>query len=263
MAAKLKRKTQSLKPDQPTQAPPTTPAPQAQPAKGERKRKVFLVDDHPIVRERLGELIAQETDLEVCGEAEEANTALKMIGALQPDIAIVDITLKDTYGIELVKNLKEREGHIPVLVLSMHEASMYGERAIRAGARGYLNKQEASKKVISAIRTILAGEIFVSDQMKSAMLQKMAGGGHRAGGAGLGSSSWNPSWPNRHLHHTIAARAEQLVRLPDLVEREPVRHQRCRIEPPRADHVDQPPHPLLAARAERRDDPVVAQAGRE
>ena len=143
---------------------------------GDPKRKVFLVDDHPIVRERLGELISQESDLIVCGEAEDANTALKSIGALQPDIAIVDITLKDTYGIELIKNLKEKESHIPVLVLSMHEESMYGERAIRAGAKGYLNKQEASKKVISAIRTILAGGIFVSEAMKAAMLQKMAGG---------------------------------------------------------------------------------------
>jgi len=142
---------------------------------------VFLVDDHPIVRERLGELIAQESDLVVCGEAEDAVSALKLIGQLQPDIAIVDITLKDTYGIELIKNLKEKESHIPVLVLSMHEESMYGERAIRAGAKGYLNKQEASKKVVNAIRTILAGDIFVSDQMKSAMLQKMSGG-HRPEG---------------------------------------------------------------------------------
>jgi len=183
MAAKSKRTSDSPRQEAAPAKPPAKPAAAAAvavaptvAAKGERKRKVFLVDDHPIVRERLGELIAQEADLEVCGEAEDANTALKMIGALQPDIAIVDITLKDTYGIELIKNLKERESHIPVLVLSMHEESMYGERAIRAGAKGYLNKQEASKKVISAIRTILAGDIFVSEQMKSAMLQKMAGG---------------------------------------------------------------------------------------
>jgi DNA-binding NarL/FixJ family response regulator len=128
------------------------------------------------VRERLGELIAQEADLEVCGEAEDAIGAMQSIGALQPDLAVVDITLKDTYGIELIKTLKDREGHIPVLVLSMHDESLYGERAIRAGAKGYLNKQEASKKVISAIRTILAGEIFVSDKMKADILQKMSGG---------------------------------------------------------------------------------------
>jgi DNA-binding NarL/FixJ family response regulator len=155
----------------------TAPATAAgEPAKGPPKRKVFLVDDHPMVRERLAELIRQEADLEVCGEAEDAVTALKAIAALKPDLAIVDITLKDTYGIELIKTLKERDARLPVLVLSMHEESLYGERAIRAGARGYLNKQEASKKVITAIRTILSGEIFVSEQMKSAMLRKMAGG---------------------------------------------------------------------------------------
>jgi DNA-binding NarL/FixJ family response regulator len=189
MSTKPKRSSKSNPPSPRPAAPaPAAPAPAAaaEPAKAERKRKVFLVDDHPMVRERLAELISQEADLTVCGEAEDSITALKLIGQLQPDLAIVDITLKDTYGIELVKNLKEREGHIPVLVLSMHEESMYGERAIRAGARGYLNKQEASKKVVSAIRAILAGDIFVSDQMKSAMLQKMAGAGQR-GGEGGGS----------------------------------------------------------------------------
>ncbi len=166
MAAKSKNK--------PSDAPKSQSAAPAQPAG--QKRRVFLVDDHPIVRERLAELISQETDLEVCGEAEDAVAALKAINALQPDIAIVDITLKDTYGIELIKTLRERESHVPVLVLSMHDESLYGERAIRAGAKGYLNKQEASKKVIAAIRTILAGDIFVSEQMKSAMLRKMSGG---------------------------------------------------------------------------------------
>ena len=126
------------------------------------KKKVFVVDDHPLVRERLAELIAQEGDLEVCGEAEDAITALKAIEARPPDIAVVDITLKDTYGIELIKNLKERCPGVPVLVMSMHDEALYGERAIRAGAKGYLNKQEATKKVIPAIRTILAGQMFVS-----------------------------------------------------------------------------------------------------
>lgn len=150
-----------------------------------KKRKVFLVDDHPLVRERLAELVGQESDLEVCGEAEDGATALKRIGQLQPDVAIVDITLKDTYGIELIKSLRERESHIPVLVLSMHDEALYGERAIRAGARGYLNKQEASKRVIVAIRTILAGQVYASEAMKAAMLQKLSGGGSqgREGGS--------------------------------------------------------------------------------
>ena len=147
---------------------------------GDRLR-VLLVDDHPLMRQGMAAIINEEPDLTVCGEAEDSVTALKLIGQIQPDLAIVDITLKDAYGIELVKQLKDRESHIPVLVLSMHDESMYGERAIRAGAKGYLNKQEASKKVITAIRTILGGDIFVSDKMKAAMLQKMAGG-HRPEG---------------------------------------------------------------------------------
>jgi DNA-binding NarL/FixJ family response regulator len=151
---------------------PAAPPPQPEPA----KQRVFVVDDHPIVRERLAELINQEPDLQVSGEAEDALTARRLIEADPPDIAIVDITLKDTYGIELIKELKDRLPRLPILVLSMHDESLYGERAIRAGARGYLNKQEATKKVIPAIRAILRGEIFVSEKMTSALLHKLSGG---------------------------------------------------------------------------------------
>jgi DNA-binding NarL/FixJ family response regulator len=163
----------------PIAPPPENAKPKAsEPA----KKRVFLVDDHPIVRERLAELIALETDLEVCGEAEDAITALKSIQAQRPDIAIVDITLKDTYGIELIKDLKDRCPNLPILVLSMHDESLFGERAIRAGAKGYLNKQEATKKVISAIRTVLAGGMFVSEQMTATILQRMSGGQRVGGG---------------------------------------------------------------------------------
>src|SRR3954471_23070667 len=147
------------------------------------KTKVLVVDDHPIVRERLAELINEEPDLHVCGEAEDAREALKAVEALRPDLAIVDITLKDTYGIELIKQLKELHPKLPVLVLSMHDESLYGERALRAGAKGYLTKQEATKKVVAAIRTVLAGQIFVSPAMASAILQKVAGGQSAEGGA--------------------------------------------------------------------------------
>src|SRR5689334_6912491 len=125
------------------------------PAAAKSKTKVLVVDDHPIVRERLAELINEEPDLNVCGEAEDARQALKAVDELRPDLAIVDITLKDTYGIELIKQLKERHPKLPVLVLSMHDESLYGERALRAGAKGYLTKQEATKKVITAIRRVL------------------------------------------------------------------------------------------------------------
>ena len=145
------------------------------PAIERAKTKILIVDDHPIVRERLAELINQESDLSVCGEAEDSREALKAVELLRPDLAIIDITLKDTYGIELIKQLKESHPRLPILVLSMHDESLYGERALRAGAKGYLTKQEATKKVITAIRRILAGEIFVSEKMASTILRKVAG----------------------------------------------------------------------------------------
>jgi DNA-binding NarL/FixJ family response regulator len=153
-------------------------------------------------------------------------TALQQIGQLQPDLAIVDISLKDTYGIELIKELKDRLPRLPILVLSMHDESLYGERAIRAGARGYLNKQEASRKVITAIRAILAGEVYVSDKMKSAMLQKMSGGGSRPGGGGGGGGAPTDVLTDREfevfqlLGQGLAVRqiAEQLFVSPKTVE---------------------------------------------
>jgi DNA-binding NarL/FixJ family response regulator len=147
------------------------------------KKKVFVVDDHPIVRERVAELINQEPDLVVCGEAEDAVQAVKAVAAAAPDIAIVDITLKDTYGIELIKQLRELHPRLPILVLSMHDESLYGERALRAGARGYLTKQEASKKVVDAIRRILRGEIYVSDKLAGSLVRKVAGGNDQSGGS--------------------------------------------------------------------------------
>src|SRR5687767_7599487 len=150
----------------------TTPKP---PTPAEKpKVKILLVDDHPIVRERLSELISLEADLAVCGEAEDSNEAINAVRDLRPDLAIVDITLKDTFGIELIKHLKEIMPKLPVLVLSMHDESLYAERALRAGAKGYLTKQDATKKVILAIRRILAGEIFVSEKMAATILQKVA-----------------------------------------------------------------------------------------
>ena len=147
------------------------------------KTKILVVDDHPIVRERLAELINQEPDLNVCAEAEDSQQALQAMADISPDLAIVDITLKNSYGIELIKHLKERYPKLPMLVLSMHDESLYGERALRAGAKGYLTKQEATKKVVTAIRRILAGEIFVSDKMAATILRKVAGGASAAGGS--------------------------------------------------------------------------------
>src|SRR3954464_5798957 len=153
------------------------------PAPETAKTQILVVDDHPIVRERLAELINQEPDLNVCGEAEDSREAIRAVESLRPDLAIVDITLKDTYGIALIKQLKDTHPKLPVLVLSMHDDSLYGERALRAGAKGYLTKQEATKKVITAIRRVLAGEIYVSERMAATILQKVAGGASPAGGS--------------------------------------------------------------------------------
>ena len=145
--------------------------------------KVLVIDDHPLVRERIAELINQEPDLVVCGEAEDVRQALNAVSDRKPDLAIVDITLKDSYGIELIKQLKDLYPGLPTLVLSMHDESMYGERALRAGARGYLTKQEATKKVVDAIRRILLGEIYVSDSLAGSLVRKVAGGRQESGGS--------------------------------------------------------------------------------
>jgi DNA-binding NarL/FixJ family response regulator len=141
-----------------------------------QKRTVFLVDDHPLVREWLTNLILQQPDLMVCGEAETGSQARQAIAALKPNIAIVDISLKDSSGIELIKDLKQCCPEVAVLVLSMHEESHYAERALRAGARGYIVKRETAKKVISAIRQVLEGKLYVSENLAAAMAAQFIAG---------------------------------------------------------------------------------------
>jgi len=145
------------------------------------KLKVVLVDDHPIVRQGLAQMISREPDMEVCGEAETAAEALKAIAACHPDVAIVDLSLKGTGGLELLKDIKVRFPKLPVLVLSMYDESMYAERALRAGAKGYMMKEEATEKVLAAIRGILGGKIYLSEAMASRLLH-MAVGGRTPGG---------------------------------------------------------------------------------
>ena len=140
------------------------------------KTKVLLVDDHPIMRTGLGRLINQEADMMICGEAEDGPTAFDLVGTLTPDIAVIDISLKGSNGIELVKNLKARYPELPTLVLSMHDESLYAERALRAGSLGYIMKEEAIEQVLVAIRKVMQGEIFLSEKMKTKMLQQMASG---------------------------------------------------------------------------------------
>lgn len=136
------------------------------------KKKVFIVDDHPVVRQGLTAFINGEDDLVVCGDAEEANDAIKKINQLRPNIIIADISLKGTGGLELTTAIKARF-NIPVLVLSMHDESIYAERAIRAGARGYVMKKESMDIVVLAIHEILSGKMYMSEELKQRLLGKL------------------------------------------------------------------------------------------
>ena len=140
------------------------------------KTNILIVDDHPIVRQGLAELINHEDNLAVCGQAEDAHQAMKAVKELKPDMAIVDISLKETSGMELIKDIKAQYPNLPILALSMHDESLYAERALRAGARGYIMKAEATEKVILAVRKILSGQIYISEKMASKMMQKLVGG---------------------------------------------------------------------------------------
>ena len=129
------------------------------------KHKIFLVDDHPLVREWLTNLINQQVDLHVCGTAEDAPEALEAIGETKPDVAVVDLGLKTSSGLDLIKDLNSLCPDVAVLVLSMHEESHYAERALRAGARGYVTKSESTKNVVAGIRAVLEGRLFLSQRL--------------------------------------------------------------------------------------------------
>jgi DNA-binding NarL/FixJ family response regulator len=143
---------------------------------GNGKSRILIVDDHPIVRQGLAKLINREDNLVVCGQAEDAYSAMKAVRNLRPDMVIVDISLGDTSGIELIKDIKVTEPDVPVLVLSMHDETLYTERALRAGAKGYIMKHEGTEKLIAAIRTVLKGQLYVSDKMASRILRKLVAG---------------------------------------------------------------------------------------
>jgi DNA-binding NarL/FixJ family response regulator len=132
--------------------------------------QVLLVEDHPMFRERLASVISKRGDMAVCGEADNVNDALDLAERLRPNIAIVDITLRASNGLDFLKDLKARDIDLPVLVLSMHDEAIYAERVLRAGARGYITKHEASSEVMAAIEQVLDGQVYLSRQMTSRML---------------------------------------------------------------------------------------------
>ncbi len=140
------------------------------------KKRILVVDDHPIVRQGLALLINREPDMVVCGEAEEAMGALHVLASARPDVLIVDISLNGPDGLDLLKNVRANHPALPVLILSMHDESIYAERALRAGANGYIMKQEATERVLVAVRRILGGEIYVSDRIANRMLRHYIAG---------------------------------------------------------------------------------------
>jgi len=144
--------------------------------KSSDKKQIFIVDDHAMFREGLRQLIDREADLAVCGDAADATEALENINQTKPDLVIVDISLSGKSGIDLIKAIKEKHEDLPVLVVSMHEESLYAERALRAGAMGYVMKQEPAKVVKVAIRKVLAGDMHLSERMSGSIITKFMHG---------------------------------------------------------------------------------------
>ena len=140
------------------------------------KHRILIVDDHPIFRQGLAQLINQEDDLCVCGDAEDYQGAVKAVAELKPDMIIVDITLKDMSGIDLIKEIRKFHKGISMLVISMHDESLYAERAFRAGAKGYVMKQEASEYVVKAIRQVRSGGIYAGEKMTEQILSRFVEG---------------------------------------------------------------------------------------
>lgn len=149
------------------------------------RAKVVIVDDHPAIREALAIRIARTPDLSVCGEAEDLAGAMRIVAGEKPDVAIVDISLKSGDGIDLVKHIKARNKEVRVLIWSMHGENIYADRALRAGAEGYITKEQATDQIIGAIRQVLAGKVYLSPAMTEALL-------HRTVGAGTGALTANP-----------------------------------------------------------------------
>jgi len=140
------------------------------------KKTVLIVDDHPLLRQGLALLINQQEDMQVCGEAEEAHAAMQAVAQRRPDIMILDLSLNGPDGLEVLKGIRASDPDLPVLILSMHDEAIYAERALRARANGYIMKQEATEKVLIAVRRIMNGEVYLSDRMSNKMLQQYISG---------------------------------------------------------------------------------------
>jgi DNA-binding NarL/FixJ family response regulator len=147
-----------------------------------REYRIMMVDDHPVLREGLAKLIDHESDLTICGQYEDATRAFAAIPTLRPDLAIIDLSLKESSGLELIKNSRASYPSLIILVLSMYDESLYAERVLRAGAAGYIMKQEASEKILGAVRQVLDGGIYLSEKMSSRLMAQLVGGKARQPG---------------------------------------------------------------------------------
>jgi len=141
-----------------------------------KKSRILIVDDHPIVRRGLRELLADEPDLEACGEAEDVAGALRLVETLSPDAVVIDLSLKGGHGLELIQEIKARGRPLKMLVSTMHDESLFAERVLRAGAMGFISKQESPDKIIGALRQVLRGEIYLSPRMANRILHRLASG---------------------------------------------------------------------------------------
>lgn len=168
--------------------------------------RVLIVDDHPIVREGLRALISQQTDLEVCGEAESVDEAMDLVDSTQPDIAVIDISLKGSDGLELIRRIKERHGSVRMLVSSMHDESMYARRSLRAGAMGFVSKENAGRQIIDAIRRVLDGRIYLSQEMSEQLISRMLKRGDKPGTLSVESLSDREFEVFRWIGHGLTTR---------------------------------------------------------
>jgi DNA-binding NarL/FixJ family response regulator len=143
---------------------------------GRKKHRVLLVDDHPLVRRGLADLLGREPDLEICGQAADVSEALQEVDRAPPDLIVIDLTLKGGHGIDLIEKIRARDEQIKMLVSSMHDEMLFAERVLRAGAMGYVTKQESPETLLGAIRQVLRGEVYLSSRMTSRLLHRVAAG---------------------------------------------------------------------------------------
>ncbi len=148
---------------------------------GPKRKKILLVDDHPLMRRGQADLLNREPDLEVCGEAGTAREAMEAIAKLKPDLALVDMALPDKDGLELIKDIQALHPGLPVLAMSMQDESLYAQRVLRAGGRGYVMKQEGPERLAAAIRTVLSGQVALSPRMSAKVLESMVGPSGKTG----------------------------------------------------------------------------------